>query len=324
MAKILYITPDIYKLGKRGGGMGTKTKSMQKAWADQHEFHIASELDTELVNSYDVILIELLGFRKKKSYEGRIESLKESDTPKLVYGSDSEIFRWPGKQLEELKSLATGWIANCHWQMNYFMDFDLPVFGIVYEPIDTDLFRPSESKEKTIVTGGMVSHEKEAEFFIELFTKLKPIQKDFKTEWIGSAGGWNDYQPKNLRLEHELKSVTDNFYGQKKPSEVASIMGKSGIAVFNPRYETCHRMGMEIAASGTARICGSHILYDEKATAGRFETVDQCIELLSELTNEFTELPDKTHGIESREFALSNYSYQATLKQLNTFLGYVI
>ena len=321
--EILYITPKSYQTPK-AGGMGTKTQHIKSAWGQTHNIDINFNFDKEYLDTYDVILIELLGLRAENKLQERCDLLKSTSTPVLVYGSDSEVFRWKGHELDALKEVAIGWIANCQWQMNYFMDFQLPVFGVLYEPINTDLFRPNKYQEKVIITGGRVSHEKEAEFFIELFAKLKPIQKNYKTAWIGSAGGWNDWQPQNLRLEHDLRTVTDIFHGQVPQSEVATALSQSAVAVWNPRYETCHRLGMEGAASGIARIAGKHILYDEKITAGRFETVDECIELLGLLTEDFEKMPNVEEGEKLRQFAEENYSYQATLEQLNTFLRYVL
>ena len=337
MANILYYTrTDFVPANNNAGGMGTKTRAMMEAWTD-HNITVSDSLappsPTHLppqeqmqAQQFDVIIIELMGLlNPREKLQERIDELKNYDAPKLVYGSDSEIFRWKGKELEMLKPIVTGWnYANCVWQRNYFMDFDLPVFGIVYEPIDTDMFRPSENPEKIIFTGGRISHQKEAEFFIELFSELKEHKKDYKTAYIGSAGGWNDFKPQNLKLEHTLKSVTDMFHGQVEQSKVSSIIGKGAVAVFNPKYETCHRLGMEASSSGKARVCGKHILYDEKITSARFDSVKSCIKELGELTEGFTELPPAEHGKKAREFALNNYSYKATQEQLNTFLGYVL
>lgn len=321
---ILYITPEAYNTTRRTGGMGTKTNAMIKGWSNYFTIETPNYFDVEYFELHDVILIELLGLRNEGKLEERVQVLKQASPPKLVYGSDSEIFRWSGKDLKLLNSVVSGWIANCQWQQDYFMDFDLPVFGVLYEPIDTDLFRPSQNPEKIIVTGGRISHEKDAEFYIDLFKALKPIKKDYQTEYIGSAGGWNDYEPQNLRLEHELKPHVDIFHGEIEQSRVAGNLGKAAVGIFSPVYETCHRLGMELAASGKPRICGKHRLYDEKITQGRFDSVETCIEALKELTNDFTELPDPQHGVELRQFALDNYSYNATTEQLHKFVRYVI
>ena len=92
MANILYITPDFYSTSKFAGGMGTKTKAIQSAWSIDHKIDIAPEPDPEKSESYDVVLIELLGLRNDKRLEERIEMLKMCPAPKLVYGSDSARF----------------------------------------------------------------------------------------------------------------------------------------------------------------------------------------------------------------------------------------
>ena len=86
----------------------------------------------------------------------------------------------------------------------------------MFEPIDCDLFRPSENPKKIIVAGGAVSYEKQSNFFVELFSKLKEIDTgDYETAYVGSADGWGG-KPKavDYELQHHLKRVTDNWHGQ--------------------------------------------------------------------------------------------------------------
>ena len=323
MSNILYITPEIYLRNQIAGGMGTKTRALKTAWGLNHNIDVASELDLELVNLYDVIIIELLGFRKKnkEKFDARIEALKAAPAPKFVYGSDSEVFRWPGEKLDALKAVVTAWIPNCHWQSDYFMDFDLPVVDVVHEPIDCDLFRPGK-KEKHIIAAGTVSHEKNSVFFIELFSKLKEMNTgDYQTVYVGSAGGWGNLKVLDLELQKDFKKVTDVFHGQLKPEKVAKAFGDAAVGVLNPFYETCNRIDMELFASGTPRVCGPHILYDERPDSHRFTTVDECIGVLEELTSNFVELPSgKYDGKAEREYAVENFSYEASCGQLNSIL----
>ena len=323
MANLLYITADYYNTNKLRGGMGTKTKALQAAWGVDHKVETASELDSELMLNYDVIIIELLGFRKKnkEKWDARIETLKSCNAPILVYGSDSEIFRWTGEELDTLKALVNLWIPNMEWQGNYFRDFDLPVSDIVCEPIDCDLFRPSDTRKKVIIAGGAISHAKQSEFFIELFEALKDVQQDYKTAYLGGHIWGGNPKPIDMELRHELKSKTDIFYGEVKQEKVASTLGTAGISVLNPHYETCNRFDMELMASGNTRLCGPHVCYDERLTASRFDgSIEDCVSKLSELTENFMELPDKKHEKAVREYAIENFSYEASREQLNGIL----
>ena len=324
MANILYITPDFYTKARFAGGMGTKTKAIQSAWSIDHKIDIAPEPDPEKSESYDVVLIELLGLRNDKRLEERIEMLKMCPVPKLVYGSDSEIFRWTGKELDALKEIVTLWIPNCSWQADYFRDFDLPVSSVVHEPIDCDIFRPGEEREKTIVAGGAICLEKNTEFFIELFSALKKIKKEYKVAYLGSAGLWGDLKAVNLRLEAELSDITDIFYGSVPQAKVASVLGAAAVGILNPHYETCNRFHMELQSCGTPTVCSPHILYDERPVTKRFKTLDACINVLGELTSDWTELPSPEFGKIERAFAKENFSYEASLEKLNEILRSVL
>lgn len=179
--------------------------------------------------------------------------------------------------------------------------------------------------KKIIVAGGVVSYGKRAEFFIELFSELKKHQKNYKTAYIGSAGGWSKkFESANLRLEHELKKVTDLFYGQLRPADVAKRLSESAIGVLNPLYETCNRFGMEMMASGVPRVCSEHICYDNTLNTARFKGIEGCISVLATLTRDFEELPDETYSQELRKYALDHYSYEATQNQLNDYLRMIL
>ena len=317
MSSILYITPDFYQSQKFAGGMGTKTSAIQEAWSLYFTVDVASDLNLDVVDLYDFIIIELLGFRNDGKLSDRIKSLKASRAPKLVYGSDSEIFRWTGEEREALSEVVTLWIPNTEWQGNYFRDFDLPVSPIVHEPINTDVFRPGASVEQVVIAGGAVSYEKQSDFFVGLFAALR--SKPYQTVYVGDAGLWGHYSANNLVLEKQLRDVTDTFYGSVPTAQVASVLGTSAVAVLNPYYETCNRFHQELMASGVPVVAGPHILYNERLVQGRFSDVDTCIEQLAEVTNGW-EYPDVAHRDASREYAVSRWSYEASVDQLHEVL----
>ena len=313
---LLYISPDMYNTKKHAGGMGTKTKAMQNAWRPNILIDVTSKINLEDLEYYDLVMIELLGFRNS-DFQEKLDILKESEIPVVVYGSDSEILRWSGSEINALKDVVSLWIPNMEWQANYFRDFDLPVTDVVYEPIDCDLFRPSNSKQRLIVAGGAINHEKQSGFFIDLFGRLKDMNiGEYQTTYIGSASLWGGHHSSGMKLENELKKVTDIFHGSVPQSKVASIMSKCAVAVLNPFYETCNRFDQELMASGVARICGQHVCYDERLTVSRFTDVDNCIEELKELTNGFAELPDPVWGVEAREHAVIHWSYESSTDQI--------
>ena len=321
---ILYIIPNQYKRNIRAGGMGTKTDAIAEAWSLGHFIDINDTIDEEVVACYDVILIELLGLRNGDDFEKHIEAFKSVDIPKVVYGSDSELLRWSGKNLAALQEVVTLFIPNMQWQANYFRDFDLPVSDVVYEPINCDLFC-ANTKEKIIVAGGTVNYEKNCDFFVDLFQHLKEQDTgEYQTHYIGSAGGWDEFKPMDLELEHHLKNSVDVFHGNIKPIKVAQQLGTSAVGVLNPHYETCNRFDMEMMACGIARSCGPHVCYDERPTVARFKDVESCIAALVVLTNNFTELPPKEYNETARQYAEENFSYEASVSQLTEILERII
>lgn len=323
MANLLYVTPRLYSSNKHAGGMGTKTTAILNAWGVDHVIDVSEKIDPNDAGMFDFVILELLGLRNGNKLADRIEALKLFDAPILVHGSDSELLRWEGKNLDMLKEVVTIWMPNTTWQSNYFRDFDLPVSEIVFEPIDCDLFRPAE-KEKVIIAGGAISYEKNSDFFVRLFEKLKGNTGYYRTEYIGGHIWGGKPKPLSLELRHEMKQVVDVFHGEQSPSKVSSTLGAASVGVLCPHYETCNRFDMELMASGVARVCSPHICYDERPVARRFDgTVDDCIIKLKDLTHDFAELPDESHFGDAVMHAYEYWSYDASLDQLNSVLRIV-
>ncbi len=315
MSRICYISNPHFINNRSAGGMGTKTSAVTKAWEDSgiHTIEIATQ-DTFRNAEVDVIICELLAINDFERIEQLSKDLKAHDAFVFVYGSDSELLRWPGFAIEELKKCVDGWIANCKWQLNYMQDFQLPVLGIVREPIDCDLFRPSRTRGDTVLSGGNISTAKNSEFFIELFNNLKTVE----TGYIGSASGWGNPDYKSLMLERSLKASVDVFHGQQPANKVATIMGEARFFVVNSHYETCNRMGMEAHAAGLEIVAGPHLCFDEWPNAHRFTTLQECLAIL----NNFDDA-DATSA-DNVEFAKENWSYDASLGQLNDIIRRVL
>lgn len=340
MANIFYLTRDDFMTDTYAGGMGTKTRAIFNAWQDSgiHKIRVASSLaslnatqhwqpgeDRAQSDKYDVCMLELLALNKFEHFDNNIAQLKAFPGAILVYGSDSELLRWKGKYIKRLSEVVDMWVANCRWQASYFSDFGLPVAGVVHEPIDSELFYPSEERIKTIMAGGMISYRKHSDFFVKLFEALKPVQKDYKTAYIGSCEMWGRKpDPKDVALQKDIEAVADVFHGAIRPEKVARHLGEGAVGVLNPKYETCNRFHMELMCCGKPTVCGVHICYDERPVTRRFGTLDECIEVLGELTNDFEELPEKELGEKAREHAELHFSYEKTLEDFNNVLRRVL
>lgn len=320
MANILYYTREKFIQSAFAGGMKTKTLAIEEAWRSEglHTVEVSASLEDAL--AYDVVIVELLALNDFDVLDERLEILSECNQV-LIYGSDSELLRWEGKHIKRLQAAPIKWIANCHWQANYFQDFDLPVIGVVREPVNCDLFRPNTPVKPWILAGGNVSYEKQSDFFIELFGRLQAMETHkYQTGYIGDANTWGSPKVLDLRLAKDLEGVVDVFHGTVPSSTVATILGSGAIFIVNSLYETCNRMGMEAHAAGLLVAGGPHICFDEWPHAVRFTTLDDCIECLAEATSGFRKLPPTQIRQASRTWAESEFSYAASLAQLNNLL----
>ena len=335
MTNILYLTRSDFFTDSFAGGVGTKTHAIHAAWSDKgiHKINYTADLrmldedDETATNNIDVILIELLGLPRNNAelFDIMMSKLRKFTGPILVYGSDSDIFRWHPAQLQALKEVVHGWIPNCKWQQAYFQDFDIPVYSVVHEPINCDIFKAAEETEKIIIAGGMISYAKNSTFFVALFESLKSVKRDYKTAYIGSVETWNKKSnAANLQIQKAIEDSVDIFHGTLSQERVSTEMSKAAVAVLNPFYETCNRFHMETMACGTPTLCGAHICYDERPVTARFTDLKDCIRQLQNLTTDFTELPIPELGNKEKKFAIKNFSYQASLEQFNAILRRVL
>lgn len=319
MANILYYTREKFIQSGFAGGMKTKTLAIEEGWSSDGLHTVEASASLEDAEIYDVVIIELLALNDFDVLEERLEMLAACNRV-LIYGSDSEVLRWKGEHIKRLQATQIKWIANCQWQANYFEDFDLPVVGVVREPVNCDLFRPNTAKPY-ILAGGNVSYEKNSDFFIQLFGELQAMETHkYQTAYVGDANTWGTPKVLDLKLAKALKGVVDVFHGTVPPSEVATILSSGAIFLVNSHYETCNRMGMEAHACGLYVAGGPHICFDEWPHAVRFTTLAECIQLLRDATTDFTKLPPAQPRKDARMWAETEFSYAASLAQLNTVL----
>jgi len=323
--------------------MGTKMQAISEAWSDGgiHKIRFGENLGAIVKGSegwkppsessenegYDAVILELLALNDYEKFDENMSHLEAFAGTILVYGSDSELLRYRGRHREALAQRVDGWIANCEWQAAYWRDFELAVLGVVREPVDCEKFRPGEDRESLIVSGGNVSYEKRSDFFIDLFeTLLVSDTNSYRTGYIGNASLWGLARPQNLILEGKLRNAVDKFYGLVPASSVSSILGSASIIVLNPHYETCNRLGMEALASGTTVVAGPHLCYDEwGSSVHRFDgSVKGCMKVLEDITQGFSEFPDRSVSQSARQYAVDNFSYKASLAQLEDIFRRVL
>ena len=321
MANILYYTRENFIKKGRAGGMKTKSDAIQESWSSDGLHTVEASASLEDVLAYDVVIVELLALNDFEVLEDRLQVLEDCQTV-LIYGSDSELLRWKGKDIHLLREKTfIKWIANCQWQANYFQNFDLPVIGIVREPVNCDLFRPNVRPKPRILAGGNVSYEKNTTFFIELFQKLREMDTgDYETMYVGDANLWGDFSVLGLKLANALEAVTHKYMGAVSQSKVAKYLSEGSVFVVNSFYETCNRMGMEAHAAGLPIVAGPHICFDEWPCAKRFTTLDGCIKKIQEVTTDFSGLPGSKLREDARRWAEAECSYEVSLEQLNTIL----
>ena len=305
------------------GGMRTKIRSVQKAMTGL-QMYTHTRVDT-LKSKF--VLVEPLFFREnlpdqpKEGPLGSLEKLDDYHGVKILYCSEKELLRMKGEFREKLLEVFDVVTYNCEYQARLWEAIGIKDVKLLADPIDCELFRPL-SKEFQVVSTGWISSDKNSEFIRDLYRALHETK--LKTVYVGGNTLWGFNRKSNMRLEHDIRSLTDIFVENAPQDKLAKYVGEAAFFVGNTMHDTFSGCHAESVAAGCISVCGGHPLYSERFGFYVEPGVDATMEKLSKLTNGFADMPDKKLFESSRRWALNNVGFDAFNKQLAKILaGYV-
>jgi glycosyltransferase involved in cell wall biosynthesis len=117
--------------------------------------------------------------------------------------------------------------------------FGIQNFRLIYNGIDTDLFKPNDSSKvipKSVFYFGNISLEKGANVALEAFLELQKNNPDSSLHFLGKETSYNN-NLMNIINENQLESKVQ-FYGIQPTIKVIEILSLADIVVFSSKGES--------------------------------------------------------------------------------------
>ena len=295
-----------------GGGTITKVYNLERAVP-------SINITNNLGEVRKFALVEALWFSERgdELRDKRVEAYENLGAFKILWTSDMEVFRMPGHVRDRLfdASDVVGVLSEYAYQL---IEPFTPKVEMLYDPVDTDLFRPTE-KQREIYGIGQVSVQKNVQSIVDIFRNIPP-DLDLKKTYIGSKNVWGGVGVDDLADQLEL--MLCNVCNVERYVPYAHIHHRvSGIwgYVGDTGYDFSSNAMMEAMAIGAWLFCGRHLMYDERPCL-RFKTTEEAIQLITEQLETY---PPESGVIneEARQFIIDRNSYDAFRRQLQDLIG---
>ena len=299
---------------KHNGGMHTKVDRVRRAVGDLYEIRVISDLSS--LRS-EFLLIEPFYFRM--SGINTLDGLRSHPATKILYCSETEVFRWTGRFRKELLEICDVVTCNCDYQASLFTAVGIQNPYRLIDPIPEDEFQPL-TKQMQVVAMGRISEIKGSAFIAEVFRLL--ADTPIETVYVGGAKLWGESNAGDLALEAEIREYTDIFHENVLPRYVPEAIGAASFFVGSTIYDVFSSCHAEALMSGCISLGGAHPIYAERP-GFTVKTAEAAFDVIGELTNDFLEMPDPQRGQDVRRWAEQHLSFDCFKGQLTDLLrGY--
>ena len=301
----------------QGGGMPVKTQRVLEVLGRRYFVRGISQISEATA---PLVVIEPLRFNLLEADEDAYEILRElrqHPAKKLLYCSEMGLLRMDPPLRNGILSCVDAITCNCLYQAEMFKYIGVKPDAILTDPIPCHIFKPSETRENRVIATGNISWQKNASYLVEVFSELQ--QLGVQTCYIGSASLWGKTSdPVSLRLEQELKQVTDYFHPNLTQAETAEVMRECTAGLWVAWHETFGMGLAELMACGLHCWMFPHGLREERPGLD-FNTktaIEGALAIAEKLDN-----PPECLSSTSRTWALKNVSYEAFLTQFEGIIG---
>ena len=299
--------------GSPGGGVTTKVININNA---APYLRITSDFD----NLGKVALIEPLAMHTP-SWPDNIGALKSIGSIKIIWAEEQELIRWPGQKIRQLSECVDK-VVVCNEYLHQIvspMEIGGIPTGILYTPINEEIFKPTP-KKRQIICVGKVGLQKNIDGVIRFFQALPP---DIHKVYIGDAGMWGDIQyPVDIHMQDRLNLVCDEYIESLPYSKVAEKVSESMYYLNMSIYDVGCLAFLEAAMAGCHCFCWDyHPMFDEYKNIYRFKTVPEGVETLLKVNKAIS-----GNGVnrEIRKEMMKKHSYKAFDSQLKSIVQEVM
>ena len=307
-----------------GGGMSVLVNAIQANLMTRYSINRCSDIKAL---SASVCLTETCFFVSNitdpdylGALEHRLHQFRQykdaTKTDVILICAELSLFKMPLKHRKLLLDAVDVLAVTDPYLMQLLKGIGVLPNGYLCDAIDPNIFRPAE-KEMTVTAVGGLKHIKNIDWILEVFKRL---EGKMKRTYLGSAALWSDEtRPEDTKLIEEIKDVTEAYYPDASPVEVAYHNAHAAFTVNDTWHDCSCRANEELLMSGVISIHGRHPLFDPRP-GFRVKTPEEAVDKIAELTKDFTELPDPELHQASRDWALKNVSTQAFMKQFESLM----
>ena len=307
-----------------GGGMSCLMNAAYAALSSRYKTHLCTEIgDCE----GDFVLLDLL-FVTNRTIPGKAgneiitQSMAELEADKnenksrtyILWCAEKTLLRLRPAIRKRLIALVDNILVTDPYITNLFRAINVYPTGYLCDAIDSDLFRVVE-KEMTVTAVGALKYIKNIDWIIEVF---KLLEGKTKRIYFGGASLWSaEKRLEDLALIPKIKRVTEEYYPNSSPIEVAYHNARAAFSVNDTWHDCSSRANEELLMSGVISIHGQHPLFDRRP-GFRVRTPEEAVAKIADLTNDFTALPDPALHQASRAWALKHVSTRRFLAQFES------
>ena len=310
-----------------GGGMACLMNAFKACLSNRYRIHYCTEVsqfegDVVIIDGVYVACRAYEGMTHHAAVKHTLDLLKK-DSKKyprrkyLLWCAEKSLIRMIPDDRFDLLKLVEGVVVTDPYIYQLFEAIGVIPMGYLCDAIDTDLFRPN-TKQMTVTAVGGLKHIKNIDWILEVYALLEG--KMHRT-YFGSADLWSrESRKEDLVLVEKIKAVTDNYYPNASPVQVAYHNGRAAFAVNNTWHDCSSRANEELLAGGVISIHGQHSAFKPRP-GFTVRTPQEAVAKIAELTADFTQLPDPVLHQASRDWAVAHVSEKTFIKQFERAVG---
>ena len=306
-----------------GGGMSVFVNAIRASLGHRYKVNLCTDM-SQLTAPICMVescffITNIVNEEYNKGVARKLEEMKkikEAGTVVIYLCAEMSFIRLLPHQQEMLLEAVSAFTVTCPYLWDLLSTINVVPMGYLCDSIDPDLFRPSV-KDLSIVAVGALKHIKNVEFVFETY---KLLEGKVRRVYMGSAELWGADKPiADKGLVEKVKACTEEYYANASSVDVAYHNAHVSFAVNDTWHDCSSRSNEELLMSGVISIHGNHPLFEGRP-GFKVDTPEDVVDTISDLTNDFTSLPDPSLYKASRDWALNNVSKTGFVAEFDTLL----
>ena len=311
-----------------GGGMGCLMNSTRATLLQRYPVNMTSDIaklrgDIVIIDCIYIAMYHMQNAPEDRSTSRYIYDLLTSDRDAnphrkyILWCAEKSFLRLEPELRKELSVFVDSIYVTCPYIRDLFLALNAVPTGLLSDGIDEYLFKPAP-KEMTVTAVGALKHIKNIDWILEVYHLLEG--KNIKRIYMGGADLWSvESRPEDLSLISRIEAATDEYFPNASPVDVAYQNAHAAFAVNDTWHDCSSRANEELLLSGVISIHGQHPTFESRPGFTVREP-QEAVDVMAELTDDFTKLPDPQLHEDSRNWALKHVSSTKFMQQFENLM----